>query len=186
MLLEEGIRWLQYRGKDTSRKVQYRDCLIIRELTLKYNATFIVNDYIDLALATSADGVHLGQEDIPIEVAKKIFPQRMIGISTHGLEEALSAQSGGADYIGYGPIFPTVTKDAGTPKGPQSIKEIKRYVKIPLIAIGGIKAENVIPVLEQGADGVAVSSGIIEGNARMNVRKFLAAIKEFRHAGDNY
>ncbi|MFN3739458.1 MAG: thiamine phosphate synthase [Thermodesulfovibrionales bacterium] len=186
ILLEEGIRWIQYRGKDTPRKVQYRDCLTVRELTLKYDAMFIVNDYIDLALATGADGVHLGQEDIPLELAKKIFPQGIIGISTHSLDEALSARSGGADYIGYGPVFHTVTKDAGTPKGPQSIKEIKRYVKIPLIAIGGIKAENVISVLEHGADGVAVSSGIIEGDIKNNVRSFLKGIKEFRDARDNY
>ncbi len=184
ILLEEGIRWIQYRGKDTSGKVQYRDCLSIRELTLKYNATFIVNDYIDLALATGADGIHLGQEDIPIEIARKIFPQRIIGISTHSLDEAISAQSGGADYIGYGPVFPTLTKDAGTPKGPQSIKEIKRYVKIPLVAIGGIKAENVISVLSSGADAVAVSSGIIEGDVRTNVRNFLKAIKELRNASN--
>ncbi len=185
LLLEEGIRWIQYRGKDTPRKVQYRDCLTIRELTLKYGATFIVNDYIDLAIATGADGVHLGQEDIPCEMAGSIF-HGIIGISTHDLEEAIAAESGGADYIGFGPIFHTTTKDAGIPKGPQAIKEIKRYVKIPLIAIGGIKAENVISVLKHGADGVAVSSGIIEGEIKDNIRIFLKNIEEFRHASDNY
>lgn len=183
-ILEEGIRWIQYRGKETPKKIQYRDCLLIRDLTRRYNALFIVNDFMDLAIAVNADGVHLGQDDIPIEIAKKIFPQRIIGISTHNLDEALSAQMGGADYIGYGPVFPTQTKDAGTPKGPESIKGIKGYVKIPLVAIGGIKAENLLSVLRNGADAVAVSSGIIEGDVRRNVRNFLKAIKELRNASN--
>lgn len=183
-ILEEGIRWIQYRGKETPKKIQYRDCLLIRDLTRRYNALFIVNDFIDLAIAVNADGVHLGQDDIPFEIAKKIFPQRIIGISTHNLDEALSAQMGGADYIGYGPVFPTQTKDAGTPKGPESIKGIKGYVKIPLVAIGGIKAENLLSVLRNGADAVAVSSGIIEGDVRTNVRNFLKAIKELRNASN--
>lgn len=183
-ILEEGIRWIQYRGKETPKKIQYRDCLLIRDLTRRYNALFIVNDFMDLAIAVNADGVHLGQDDIPFEIAKKIFPQRIIGISTHNLDEALSAQMGGADYIGYGPVFPTQTKDAGTPKGPESIKGIKGYVKIPLVAIGGIKAENLLSVLRNGADAVAVSSGIIEGDVRRNVRNFLKAIKELRNASN--
>lgn len=181
IILEEGIRWIQYRGKETPRRLQYRDSLLIRELTRRYNALFIVNDFIDLAIATGADGVHLGQEDIPIEIARKIFPEKIIGISTHSLSEAVDASSRGASYIGYGPIFPTFTKDAGIPKEPQSIKEIKKYVKIPLVAIGGIKPENVLSVFKNGADAVAVSSGIIEGDVRVNVRDFLRAIKEFRN-----
>ncbi|MCX7793681.1 MAG: thiamine phosphate synthase [Thermodesulfovibrionales bacterium] len=182
ILLEEGIRWIQYRGKETSKRIQYRDCLLIRELTRRYNALLIVNDFIDLALAVNADGVHLGQDDIPIYIAKKIFAGRIIGISTHSLTEAIAATEAGASYIGYGPIFPTLTKDAGTPKGPESIKEIKRYVKIPVVAIGGIKAENVISVMKNGADAVAVSSGIIDENPEINVRAFLKAIEEFRSA----
>lgn len=182
VILQEGIRWIQYRGKETAKKLQYRDCLLIRDLTKRYNALFIVNDFIDLAMAVNADGVHLGQEDIPLDSAQKVFSGRIIGISTHSLSEAIEAYNGGASYIGYGPIFPSVTKDAGIPKGPESIKEIKRYIEIPLIAIGGIKAENVLSVFKNGADGVAVSSGIIEGDVRENVRSFLKALKELRDA----
>lgn len=180
LLLENGIRWIQYRGKETPRKIQYSDCLEIKRLAVGYGAIFIVNDFVDLALAVDADGVHIGQEDIPLRMAKSLMPSKIIGVSTHSLEEALEADSGGATYIGYGPIFFTKTKDAGTPKGPSGIKIIKEYVKIPVVAIGGIKAENADTVSKNGADAIAVSSGIIEGDVRENIKNFLKAIKGAR------
>lgn len=180
ILLEEGIRWIQYRGKETPRLLQYRDCLEIRKLTERFGAILIINDFIDLAIATGADGVHLGQDDLPIQFARRIAPEMPIGISTHSLEEATRAELSGAAYIGFGPIFPTTTKDAGIPKGAEAIRTIKEKVKIPVVAIGGIKAENLMEVLKNGADAVAVSSGIIEGEVRENLKGFLRIIRHFR------
>ncbi len=183
IILEEGIRWIQYRGKDSPRRLQFKDCLEIKRLSSQYNAIFIVNDYPDIAVLVDADGVHLGQDDIPVEMVKKAFSLKIIGLSTHSLEEALRAERSGATYIGFGPIFPTKTKNAGEPKGSSSITEIKRNIKLPLVAIGGIKAENLIPVFENGADAIAVSSGIIEGDVKKNVRSFLKILEELRRYG---
>ncbi len=183
IILEEGIRWIQYRGKDSHRRTQFKDCLEIKKLCSLYNAIFIVNDYPDIAILVDADGVHIGQDDLPVEMVKRAFPLKIIGLSTHNLEEALVAEKTGITYIGFGPIFSTTTKDAGKPKGPSAIKEIKRNIKLPIVAIGGIKAENLISVFENGADAIAVSSGIIEGDVKKNVRSFLKTLEELRRYG---
>jgi len=172
MLLESGIRCFQYREKSKTKKEMFYEALELREITKKYNALLIVNDYADLALAVDADGLHLGQDDLPLAEARKVMGDRIIGISTHNILEAREAEKGGADYIGFGPIFHTTTKDAGVPKGLDALKEIKSSVKIPVIAIGGIKAENVKSVLETGCYGVAVSSGLLEGDMRAGIRCF--------------
>lgn len=177
MLLESGIRWIQYREKSKTKKEMFYEALELREVAKKYNACLIVNDYADLALAVDADGVHLGQDDLPLGEARKIMGDRIIGISTHNIHEAREAERGGADYIGFGPIFHTTTKDAGEPQGLDVLKEIKNSVKMPVIAIGGIKAENVKAVIETGCYGVAVSSGLLEGDIRMNVKSFFDNIR---------
>jgi len=175
--LRAGVVWIQYREKEKSRREMYREALRLRELTLEHNATFVVNDHADIALAVEADGVHLGQEDLPLAEARRILGERIIGISTHSLSEALDAAAGGADYIGFGPVFPTITKNAGEPKGVEMVREIKRHVKIPLIAIGGISLENLPIVLEAGADAVAVASAILKGNLYENARSFVMGIR---------
>ncbi len=172
-----GIRTIQLREKQLSKKELYREALSMRSLTLKHKMTFIVNDYIDIALAADADGVHLGQDDMPIKEARKIMgKEKIIGISTHSLKQAISAVEAGADYIGFGPMFQTSTKDAGSPKGLKILKEIRKHIKIPIVAIGGIKPENVSSVLEAGADAVAVMSAILKGDIKENTDKFLSAI----------
>jgi thiamine-phosphate pyrophosphorylase len=173
-----GIKIIQLREKHMSKKEIYREAMRIRELTLKHRTMFIVNDYIDIALAVDADGVHLGQEDMPIEEARKIMgKKKIIGVSTHSLKQAIKVQDAGADYIGFGPVFSTSTKDAGRPKGIRALSEIKRHIQIPVVAIGGITRENVKEVLDAGADAVAVISGILSGNIKINVKKFLSNIK---------
>lgn len=113
-------------------------------------------------MAVDADGVHLGQNDLPITFARKILgPGKIIGISTHSREEALSAQTDGADYIGFGPIFHSTTKDAGPIQGIENIRAVKSAINIPIIAIGGIAAENISAVMRAGADGVAVVSAVL-------------------------
>ena len=172
-----GIRTIQLREKQMSKKELFKEALLMRALTLKQKTIFIMNDYIDIALAADADGVHLGQEDMPVEEARKILGRKkIIGISTHSLKQAISAEDAGADYIGFGPVFPTSTKDAGLPKGLTALKEIRKHIKIPIVAIGGIKPENVSSVLEAGADAVAVMSAILKGDIKENTDKFLSAI----------
>ncbi len=164
LILGAGIRWVQYREKNKTKKEMFFDALKLRETTRRYDACFIVNDYADIALAVDADGVHLGQDDLPLADAKRIMGDKIIGISTHNLQEAVEAEKGGADYIGFGSIFPTDTKEDVIIQGLEALKAIKNSVKIPVIAIGGINAGNVKSVFETGCYGVAVSSGLLKGN----------------------
>lgn len=141
-----------------------------------YKACLIINDYADIALAVDADGVHLGQDDMPLLEARRLMGKRIIGISTHSVQEALEAEQGGADYIGFGSIFPTATKEVGTPKGIEGLRAVKNAAAIPVIAVGGIRPDNVLSVFETGCDGVAVSSGLLEGDIKWNVQQFLASL----------
>jgi thiamine-phosphate pyrophosphorylase len=125
--------------------------------------TFIVNDRCDVALAVGADGVHLGQEDLPLAEARAFLGrEKLIGISTHNLAQALEAEAGGADYIGLGPIFPTPTKEKPDPVvGVAGLREVRARVRIPIVAIGGITARNAAEVMAAGADAVAVVSAVL-------------------------
>lgn len=176
LILESGIKWVQYREKNRTRKELFYTALKLREITRRYNACFIVNDYADIALATDADGVHLGQDDLPLREARKIMGNRIIGISTHNVPEAVEAESGGADYIGFGAIFHTITKAVGNPRGTSALREVKESVKIPVIAIGGITADNLKSVMDTGCAGVAVSSGLTNGDIKVNVKRFLSVM----------
>ena len=176
IILESGIKWVQYREKDKTRREVFSKALRLREITRMFKACLIINDYADIALAVDADGVHLGQDDMPLREAKSIMGDRIIGISTHCVEEALEAERDGADYIGFGSIFPTATKEVGTPKGVDGLRLIKNAVTIPVIAIGGIRPDNVMAVFESGCEGVAVSSGLLDGDIKRNAQRFLASL----------
>lgn len=177
--LSAGIRTIQLREKDISKRKFYQEAVSVKNLASRHRAALIINDYVDIALAVGADGVHLGQEDMPVEEARKILGKnRIIGISTHSLKQALDAQRAGADYIGFGPVFRTTTKDAGPPKGINSLMRIRRHIKIPVVAIGGITPDNAPSVLDAGADAIAVASGILSGDIRENTKKFLTALKK--------
>lgn len=178
--LAAGVLWVQYRDKGSSRRTLYRNALHIRTLTRECGAFFVMNDHADIAVAVDADGLHLGQDDLPIAAARRIAGDKVIGISTHSREEALAATAGGADYIGFGPVFPTKTKDAGTPKGPDALAEIRALVPIPIIAIGGITSETCGSVLDAGASGVAVAAALHEGPVPLAVNRFLAALRGVR------
>jgi len=179
-VLRAGLKWVQYRDKEKSGREIYEEAISLRKLTKDFNAALIVNDYVDIALAVGADGVHLGQDDLPVREARKIMGRdKIIGISTHSLEQAIDAEKEGADYIGFGPVFHTVTKDAGRPKGTDILQEIKRHVQIPVIAIGGINLENIKLVLDTGVDAVAVASAILKGNILKNTRRFMDIIRLF-------
>lgn len=160
--LEGGTRLIQLRDKEASTRKLVEVGQALRTLTRRYNALFLVNDRVDVALAVEADGVHLGQEDMPLPLARRLIGEHLIlGASVETVEEALAAQEQGADYLGVGPMFATDTKpDAGMPVGPARLREIKSRVQLPVIGIGGITAENLSLVKAAGADGIAVISAI--------------------------
>jgi len=173
LVLKAGIKWVQLRDKECTRERLYCRAHRLRLLCDKYGASLTINDYPDITLAVDADGVHLGQDDFPLADAKKITRGKMIGISTHSLAEAIEAEEGGADYIGFGPIFETKTKDAGKPQGIAQLRELRKHVSIPIVAIGGIRAENLKDIFKAGADAVAVSGAILEGDVFENAKRFM-------------
>lgn len=176
--LEAGIQWVQYREKERTRREIYCEAMQLREMTRRFGALFIVNDHADIALAVDADGVHLGQDDLPLPEARKVMGSRIIGISTHSVREAVAAAAGGADYVGFGPVFSTVTKKAGASKGVDMLEEVKSSVSIPVVAIGGISIESLPAVRETGVDAVAVASGILRGSIPDNVRSFIKIMRD--------
>jgi thiamine-phosphate pyrophosphorylase len=179
-VLDAGVTFIQYREKGRPRREIYEEAARLRELTRSYHAVFVVNDHADIALAVDADGVHLGQDDLPLREARKIMGSRIVGISTHSLEQAQEASAGGADYIGFGPIFQTTTKDAGAPKGIDILKTIKQNVGIPIVAIGGIGIETVSDVMSAGADCAAIATAICRGDITANARTFVQILQNSR------
>jgi thiamine-phosphate pyrophosphorylase len=179
LAVKGGATCIQFREKVGTTRELYREALKLRHLTALYCIPFIVNDRLDLALAVGADGVHLGQEDLPRAAAREIMGRdKILGISVGSVEEALEAQSGGADYLGVGPIFTTSTKqDAGPGIGLAVLGEIRRAVSLPLVAIGGINVMTAADVLAAGADGLAVISAVVSAeridNAAEELKKFL-------------
>lgn len=160
--LAAGVNIFQYRSKNGARKDIYETALLLSRVAADADACFIVNDHADIAAAVDADGVHLGQDDLPVEFARLLLGRdKLVGISTHNLEQARSAEAAGADYIGFGPIFKTSTKDAGPTQGIQNLTIIKKSVAIPVVAIGGINQANVQFVARAGADGAAVISVVL-------------------------
>jgi thiamine-phosphate pyrophosphorylase len=161
--LAGGVRLVQLRAKELSSGEFFTLAKEARQLTREAGATFIVNDRSDIAFACNADGVHLGQDDLPLAAARKLIgPQKMIGISTHDLDQARSAELNGADYIGFGPIFGSTTKDTGySARGLEMLREIRAAVKLPIVAIGGITENNVAEVWKSGADAAAIISDLM-------------------------
>jgi len=166
-VLEAGVKFFQYRNKRGTRREIYEISLQLVPMARRGGALFIVNDHADIALAVDADGVHLGQDDLPIKHARDLLGSgKLIGISTHSPDQAKVAEAGGADYVGFGPIFRTSTKDAGPVQGIEKISAIKRIVSLPVIAIGGITLANVGEAVRAGADGVAVISSVLSAPDR--------------------
>ena len=177
MALEAGVRIIQFREKNMSTKRMFEIARRLRKMTDEYGATFIVNDRVDLALAVGADGVHVGQDDLPAEVVREIF-DGIIGVSAHTVDEAKRAERF-ADYLGVGPVFGTKTKkDAKEPIGVEGLREIVLSVSIPVVAIGGINRNNVLEVLKAGVAGVAVISAIAGAKDPKEEAKRLVEIVE--------
>jgi thiamine-phosphate pyrophosphorylase len=162
MALAGGARMIQLRRKAASGRELFEWAVRIQELCLEHEALFIVNDRVDIAIAMQADGVHLGQEDLPASEARAMLGSATIlGISACNVEEAIRARDDGADYIGLGHIFPTCSKDKPFPPlGTLAIGEVRKAVGLPVVAIGGIGPENVAEVVKAGASGIAVISAV--------------------------
>ncbi len=161
--LAGGADVIQLRDKACGSGDLLRIGRVIREITRKTGALFIVNDRLDVALACGADGVHLGQDDLRADVARQIAPQGfIIGVSVGTREEAFRAEREGADYLALSPVFPTASKyNAGPGHGLEVLQDIRRNVSIPIIAIGGVNTGNVEDVIAAGAEGVAVISAVV-------------------------
>jgi thiamine-phosphate pyrophosphorylase len=161
-MLDGGIRIIQYREKTKKMGRKYEECLRLRSMTREAGAAFIINDDIDLALLVGADGVHVGQEDLPVTAVRSLVGGNMaIGLSTHAPEEARAAAVHGADYIGVGPIFATSTKeDVCAPVGLEYLDFVANGIELPFVAIGGIKERNLSEVVARGARCVALVTEI--------------------------
>ena len=162
-LLQAGVRMIQLREKDLTAAELYPLARKLRSLTHKYNSLLLINDRIDLAQAIGADGVHLGGHSLPVKIARQILGSNtLIGASTHSVVEAESAQRQGADFITFGPVFFTPSKaQFGAPVGIESLQTICKTCKIPVYALGGIKANNARETLQAGAHGVAMISALL-------------------------
>jgi len=170
-----GVTCVQLREKTCSTREFIEQARAVQSFLKSRGIPLIINDRIGVALAVKADGVHLGQNDMPIETARDILKDSMfIGISAETLENAVEAEKCGADYIGVGPIFPTNTKaDAASPLGPEGFLEIRKAVKIPLVAIGGLNQENAGDIVRKGAEGIAVVSAIVSADDPENAAREL-------------
>ena len=170
-----GVRVVQYRNKNAETRSIYEEAVRLREICRDSDTIFLINDRVDIALAVEADGVHLGQSDMPCLAARKLLgPEKIIGVTVHNLAEAQQAESIGADYLGVSPIFETATKtDAGKPAGIRLIEEIRAEVRISLVAIGGINHSNASEVIKAGADGLcAISCVVAKENVKDEIIKF--------------
>jgi len=164
MAIKGGADIIQLRNKTMPTDDLVKTAIRIKNICNKKNILFIINDRVDVAMLSDADGVHLGIDDIPIKDARKLLGKnKIIGGTAHSLKEALQAERNGADYIGFGHIYPTFSKVKRTkPKGINNLKKVCKAVKILVIAIGGINLENVKEVLNNGTDGIAVIGSVVK------------------------
>lgn len=184
--LRGGATAIQLREKHLSTRQLVELASALLPVVRHYGVPFIVNDRVDVALAVDADGVHLGTDDMPVELARRLLgPQRIIGASVESPEEALQAERAGADYLGVGPIFATTTKpDAGEPKGPELLAAVRRVTRLPIVAISGVTAQNAPLAIRAGADGVAVISAVMAApDVEAATRRLAEAVRLARADG---
>jgi thiamine-phosphate pyrophosphorylase len=181
--VQGGVTCVQLREKTCSTREFIEEALAIREFLRSRGVPLIINDRVDVALAVGADGVHLGQKDMPLAAARAIVTDAMlIGISVESVADAVAAQGGGADYLGVSPIFATPTKtDAAAPLGLAGLQTIRRAVHLPLVGIGGLDRQTAAAVVRCGADGLAVVSAIVAAeNPEQAARELVQAIRSAR------
>jgi thiamine-phosphate pyrophosphorylase len=187
-LLRAGVGCIQYRDKRASSRELYEVCLQICARVRERQGVFIVNDRADVALAVGADGVHLGQEDLPVAWARRLLgPRRWIGCSTHNLPQVRKAEQSDADYVAFGPIFPTSSKEKADPVvGLDGLRAARQATSKPLVAIGGITLENAPAVVDAGADSLAVIGDLIRAeDLDARAAAFLKVVGKTRLGGGN-
>jgi thiamine-phosphate pyrophosphorylase len=161
-IIRGGCKIIQLRDKTTAKNELLPIARALKELCTRSGVLFIINDYLDIALAVAADGLHVGQEDLPVKEARQLLPVDMLlGCSTHSVEQAVAAVQDGADHLGFGAIYPTPSKQDYKLAGIERLKQVRQAMKVPLVAIGGITAENAAEVIAAGASAVAVISAIL-------------------------
>lgn len=164
-MIKGGIKVIQYREKRHLKDYRQilKECRQMRKLTREHGVHFIVNDFVDIALLVDADGVHVGQEDLPVAAVRSLLgPEKIIGLSTHSPEQARQAELDGADYIGVGPLFTTTTKeDVCATVGLQYLEHVVNHTALPFVAIGGIKEHNITDVIDRGAQTVCLVTEIV-------------------------
>ena len=183
-IIEEAIKGgttiVQLREKTASTKEFYQLALKVKEITSKYDVSLLINDRIDIALAVDSDGVHIGQDDMPADIARKIIGKdKILGVSASTVAEAKKAEADGADYIGSGAVFPTATKDDADSVSKLQLKEIVHSIDIPVVAIGGITLENADTLKDTGIAGFSVVSAIMSAD---NPREASQKLKEIYHS----
>lgn len=176
MAVHNHVSIIQYRDKDAAIPDMIENSKKMKAITKNTSTTLIINDILEVAEKSDADGIHVGQSDDHYTSVKNHFPDKIIGVSTMTLEESLEAQNLGADYLGVGPVFVTQTKpDTPPPIGLKRLKEIVEFTNIPIVAIGGINKDNLVSVLETGVHGVAIISAILTA---LNPEKEIQAIQQ--------
>ena len=182
--VDGGVTCVQLREKDCSTREFIKQALAIKHFLNARQVPLIINDRLDVALAVAAEGIHLGQSDMPLETARKIAgPSMLIGISAESVLNAVEAEAGGADYLGVSPVFATPTKaDTAPPLGLEGLREIRQRVKIPLVGIGGLNSANAAEAIQNGADGIAVVSAIVAADdprsEAMNLKQLIERAKK--------
>ena len=179
--IKGGAKVIQYRAKDKTSKEMYKEAVLIKRLCSKYNIPFIVNDRIDIALAVNSDGVHIGQEDLDVEVVRRLIGfNKILGLSTKNLEQVIQANYLPVDYIGFGSVFPTRTKKDTVNVGLDLLKDAISLSIHPVVAIGGINEKNIQNVLKTGCKHIAVVSAVFKNkNIKENVEILSKIIEKY-------
>jgi thiamine-phosphate pyrophosphorylase len=180
--IEGGVSCVQLREKNCSTRTFIEEAVVLQKLLRPKSIPLIINDRIDVAMAVGADGVHLGQDDMPLADARRILGERVIiGISVESVGDARSAAAEGADYLGVSPVFATPTKtDTAKPLGLEGLRAIRKIVDLPLVAIGGINVQNCASVIAAGANGLAVVSAIVSAPSPQKAAEELYNVAGFQ------
>ncbi|MCD5407642.1 MAG: thiamine phosphate synthase [Desulfotomaculum sp.] len=185
-LVAAGVKIIQYREKEKKKLYKFQECQEIRAITRAAGVTFIVNDDLDVALAVKADGVHIGQEDLPAEQVRRLVGKEMIiGLSTHSPEQARAAVKQGVDYIGVGPVFATNTKkDVCAPVGLGYLEYVAKHIDIPFVVIGGIKEHHILELHQKGATCFAMITEIVESqDIAKKIKSIRGKLLDNRYSG---
>jgi len=177
--IEGGARLVQLRDKQREKGLQLPVARRLKEVCAQAGVPLIINDHLDLALAAEADGLHVGQKDLPVSIVRRLMPGAIIGCSTNNVDEAMRAQADGASYVSVGRLFPTDSKADTRPATLETLRAVKQAVHIPVAAIGGINEENIDAVLEAGADLVVVIGAVVAApDVREAARRLVERINQ--------